>query len=217
MANVNTLGETIKRIIDSRVIDLHTALPGRVKSYDASKQTADIEAMISRQIPTGGTEDPDIIENLPVLPSIPVLFLSAGGFFVSLPLQVDDPVLIIFCERDINHYRATGNIGDPSTPQTHSLNGAVCIPVNFSQYNNNIQDVSTTNMVLGKDGGSSNITITTSTIEVGGSSDAATLDSKLQTELGKIKATLDSLTGQASFTVPYTKGSTASSKIKTNG
>jgi len=217
MTTINTLGETIRRIIDSRMIDLHTALPGRVKSYDATKQVADIELMITRQVPTGGTEDADVVETIPVLPSVPVLFISAGSFFISVPLQENDPVLVIFCERDINHYRATGNVGDPSTPQTHGLNGAVCIPCNFGQYTNTIQDVSSTDMVLGKDSGTANITITASTIEVGGSTDAAALASKVNAELTKISTTLSSLTGQAAFGTAYTKGTVDSTKIKTDG
>lgn len=179
-SNPTSISEAISRILDSRLSGLHTALPGRVKSYDATKQTADIEPMISRQVPLGGPEEDIELELIPVLPSVPVLFMSAGGFFISVPLQEGDPVLLIFCERDINHYRTTGDVGDPSTPQTHGLNGAICIPVNFGQYTNTLSDVSSTNLTLGKNGGSANITITPTQTQIGGTSDSAALASRVK-------------------------------------
>lgn len=216
-----SLGETIKRIIDSRLLSVYTGFPGRIKSWDAVKQVADIEIMSTCTVPTGGPEDPVLIEEFPILPSVPVMFSAGGGYFVSFPLQVDDPVFVTFNQRDINFYRATGNVGDPSLPQTHGLSGAVFFPVNFDQHSKTLPDVSATNLVIGKTDGTANLTITPSSFEVGGNTDAAALASKvdqMSIDIALAFSTFLPGTGGASFPDPYLhSGTVASQKIKTDG
>lgn len=174
-----TPAETYRRILDARLTDLHTALPGRVRSYDASTQTADIEPMIKRGVPTGGEEDDVVLEALPVLPSVPVLFPSGGQCFVTFPLAVGDPVLLVFSERDTSHYRATGAVADPGVPTMHGLSGAVAIPCAFGPRSAAMSGVSSTDLVMGRVNGLANITIKAGTAEVGGSSDSAALASRV--------------------------------------
>jgi len=180
MSETVSLGETISRIIASRLIDLHTAMPGRVKSYNASNQTADIEPMLMRQVPSGGPEDEDTLETIPILPSVPVMFPSGGsGFFISFPLQEGDTVMLVFNERDCTNYRDTGNLSNPALPTTHGLTSAVAFPVNYGQKNNTFSDASSSNMVIGKDGGSANLTVKSNRLEVGGPGDSVALSSKV--------------------------------------
>lgn len=180
MAERITPAETYRRILDARLTDLHTALPGRVQSYDAATQTADIEPMIKRGVPTGGEEDEVALETLPVLPSVPILFPSGGQCFVTLPLAVGDPVLIVFCERDTSQFRGTGAVSDPGVPTMHGLSGAVAIPCAFGPRSAAMSGVSTADMVLGRANGLANITVKSARVEVGGSSDAAALASRVK-------------------------------------
>lgn len=175
-----TPAETLRRVLDARLSDLHTALPGRVRSYDSASQTADIEPMIKRGVPTGGEEDEVVLETLPVLPSVPVLFPSGGQCFVTFPLAVGDPVLLVFSERDTSHYRATGAVSDPGVPTMHGLSGAVAIPCAFGPRSAAMSGVSSTDLVVGRQGGLANITVKSGTTEVGGSSDAAALASRVK-------------------------------------
>lgn len=179
MAERITPAETYRRILDARLMDLHTALPGRVQSYDAATQTADIEPMIKRGVPTGGEEDEVALETLPVLPSVPVLFPSGGQCFVTFPLAVGDPVLLVFCERDTSQFRGTGAVSDPGVPTMHGLSGAVAIPCAFGPRSAAMSGVSTTDLVLGRKNGQANITVKSGTTEVGGSSDSAALASRV--------------------------------------
>lgn len=175
-----TPAETYRRILDARLADLHTALPGRVRSYDATTQTADIEPMIKRGVPTGGEEDEVVLETLPVLPSVPVLFPSGGQCFVTFPLTVGDPVLLVFSERDTSQFRATGAVSDPGVPTMHGLSGAVAIPCAFGPRSAAMSGVSSTDLVVGRTNGLANLTIKSGTAEVGGSSDSAALASRVK-------------------------------------
>lgn len=181
-----TPAETLRRVLDARLADLHTALPGRVRAYDAATQTADIEPMIKRGVPTGGEEDEVALETLPVLPSVPVLFPSGGQCFVTFPLAVGDPVLLVFSERDTSQFRATGAVSDPGVPTMHGLSGAVAIPCAFGPRSAALTGVSSTDLVVGRQGGLANLTIKSGTAEVGGSSDSAALASRVKALEAKI-------------------------------
>jgi len=180
MAERITPAETLRRVLDARLTDLHTALPGRVQSYDATTQTADIEPMIKRGVPTGGEEDEVALETLPVLPSVPILFPSGGQCFVTFPLAVGDPVLIVFCERDTSQFRGTGAVSDPGVPTMHGLSGAVAIPCAFGPRSAAMSGVSSTDLVVGRANGLANITVKSARVEVGGSSDSAALASRVK-------------------------------------
>ena len=183
-----TPAETLRRVLDARLADLHTALPGRVRAYDAATQTADIEPMIKRGVPTGGEEDEVALETLPVLPSVPVLFPSGGQCFVTFPLAVGDPVLLVFSERDTSQFRATGAVSDPGVPTMHGLSGAVAIPCAFGPRSAAMSGVSSTDLVVGRQGGLANLTIKSGTAEVGGAADSAALASRVKALEAKIIA-----------------------------
>lgn len=183
-----TPAETLRRVLDARLADLHTALPGRVQAYDAATQTADIEPMIKRGVPTGGEEDEVALETLPVLPSVPVLFPSGGQCFVTFPLAVGDPVLLVFSERETSQFRSTGAVSDPGVPTMHGLSGAVAIPCAFGPRSAAMSGVSSTDLVVGRQGGLANLTIKSGTAEVGGAADSAALASRVKALEAKIIA-----------------------------
>jgi hypothetical protein len=147
---MSELGELIQMAIDTDRMDLHTALPGRVRRYDAARQTAEIELLLKRAIRTD--DDDKVLEELPILPCVPVVFPRGGGFFVSLPLQEGDSGLVVFCERAISRWRATGEVADPGLRTCHDLNGALFVPGVFPRADA-LEDAHATNMRIGRDGG----------------------------------------------------------------
>lgn len=151
MADTPTLAEVIRRAIDARMIDVHTALPGRVESYDAATQTADVKPLIKRVIRT--RQGAPVEEPLPVIPNIPVVFPGAGEFFISFPVQVGDTGLIIFCERNLDRWREVeGEDVNPGDQSMHPLSGATFHP-GLRPSNQALGDADGTNMAFGKDGG----------------------------------------------------------------
>ena len=105
-------------------------MPGKVQSFDAQNQRANIIPQIQRVLRDGdGTRG---TEKLPVLPAVPVLFPSGNGFFVKFALNPGDTVLVIVCDRDVGNWITAGS-SDPVDDRVHALGGAVCIPVDFKQ------------------------------------------------------------------------------------
>lgn len=200
------LSETLAEVLRSFSMDLHVALPGTVRSYDASKQTADIELGVRRVVPALNEEDEeDQFEDLPILPSVPIVWPRAGGFYVHWPMAEGDQVWVSFGEADLTAWRESGGVADPGVDLRHGLSGAVAHPGAFS-LGRALSDASGTHGRIGKDGGA-HIEFREAEIRAGGS-EALALATAVSNELTAIKATLNSLTGgsgsPAEFTVAYT-------------
>jgi hypothetical protein len=152
-----TTEELLELVLDTRQRELHTAMPGRVESYDADTQTCDVLPQLKIQRPDG--EGGYTTCDLPVLPHVPVCFQRTTNFFMSFPLQKGDFVLLVFSERAIGNWRQKGEASNPGDLRMHSLAGAVAIPGVYPT-SGALENADGTNMVLGADdGGDSRIEI----------------------------------------------------------
>ncbi len=180
-----TLAEVIRAALDSRLLDLHTALPGRVVSYDSDAQTADIRPMVRRALRDEDGEK--VLEDLPVVPKVPVQWPRGGGFFLSMPLAEGDSGLLVFSERSIDRWRSTGEAADPGDQRTHGLSGAVFIPGVFPSAGA-LEDASGTVVVLGRDGtAAAQIRVTSTEIQLGGAAAAIARADRVEAELTALK------------------------------
>ncbi|MCP3685803.1 MAG: hypothetical protein GY861_24405 [bacterium] len=121
-----TLEQVIQTGIDSALKELHTALPGVVVSFDGDTQLADIQITIKRKLN-------DVLVNLPLLVGVPVRFLKTADFSISVPVKVDDHVLVIFAERSIDTWLTQGGIQSPVDVRKHSLSDGFAIPMMYDQ------------------------------------------------------------------------------------
>jgi len=122
-----TLSEIINTMIESKILDIHTSMPGRVETYDHATQKADIKPLLRKKYTVnGGT-----IVEIPVIPGVPVQWASAnnGAAYMHLPLKPGDLGLIIFTERSIDTWLSgNGEITSPNDPRHHDLSDATFIP-----------------------------------------------------------------------------------------
>lgn len=171
-----TLAEVIRRAIDSRALDLHVALPGRVEKYDAATQTAEVLPMVRRAIVD---EDGDVQhEDLPPIPNVQIAFPRGGGFSATWPLDKGDHVLLVFNSWATGQWRETGDISDPIDLRKHSLSNPVAIP-----------GVAPKREVLPTDAAAAVIEVagTATELKVGAAASSfVSLDDKVQTRLGEI-------------------------------
>ena len=209
------MAEALRRILDSQAAETHTALPGIVRSYDASKQTADIEPALLRPLPALDEDSEDPRERLPIIPSVPIAWPRAGGFFLHFPLAPGDSVLLVFSELDMNAWRQSGAVSDPGMGQRHGLSGAVAIPGLYPRPNP-IGSASGSYGRIGEDGGAF-VEFRPGEIRAGGSA-AVAMAAAVNAELTKIGATLASLTGGGDavpeFTAPYSRVDVDSTVLK---
>lgn len=121
-----TLAEVIRAALDSRLNDVHVALPGKIVTYNPSTQEADVLPTIRRALPTadGGITH----EDLPIIPAVPVVFPRGGGYSMTWPLAPGDHVLLVVCSSAIGQWAVTGITSDPVDLRRHDLSHAVAIP-----------------------------------------------------------------------------------------
>jgi hypothetical protein len=155
-----TDAEIIFEAIDSRLLDVHTAIPCKVLSYNNSDQTADLQPQVKRAI---RDENGNITsEALPILPDVPIAFPRSKDFFISFPISEGDFVLCIFSESSIDAWRSQGKAraplpsdGDlvaPGDARRHSLTGGVAIPCCYPN-DAVLSDSHASDMVMGHQGG----------------------------------------------------------------
>ena len=183
-----TDAEILAEAIRSRLLDVHTALPGKIVKYDKATQLADVQLMIKRALLND--KNAVVNEDLPILPDIPVAFPRGGDFFVSFPLAAGDHVMVIFQESSIDAWQSQGPTSLPVSPgdsRRHSLTGGVAIPCMYPN-TDVLTDANSNDMVVGRDGGAQIHIRTNGKIraESGGVLDWVAQAGKVLTELAAI-------------------------------
>ena len=150
--------ELLNMAIESWLSDLHTCMPGRVDSYNAATQMATIKPLIKRRIVHG--DGSELLEELPPITNVPIVFARTAGFFISFPIAKGDLVTLHFCEKSIDNYMSgTGEDTDPDEFRRHDLSDAIAVP-GFYPFKRSIRDISSVNLVIGRDDGGAQIHIT---------------------------------------------------------
>lgn len=244
MSETPTMAEVITAAIESRLLDVHTALPGRVVKYDEDTQTVEVELQIKRMV-----EDADgklQEETLPNLPNVPVGFPRSTSFFVSFPLAAGDFVWVVFSETSIDQWRSKGALTGPGDARRHTLTGALAIPCGYPN-DKLLTEAHATAMVCGQQGGQKVFIHAGGSVEVtdaagGSAGDFVAQSAKVKAELDDVKTDLDGVkstfdvhthilaiaalagaggTGTAAppaapMTPPHTPASVASSNLKSD-
>lgn len=124
MTTTPTLHDVIKTGIDAALKDVHTAMPGVVVSYDKTTGFATVQPSLKRAYVGGSVVDLPRIVNVPVWQPR----AKGGSAFIHMPVEKDDPVLLIFCERSIDKWKSKGGVIDPQDIRRHALSDAFALP-----------------------------------------------------------------------------------------
>lgn len=127
-----TQEDLIRAHIEHALFRVHTAMPCRVQSYDATLQVCDLVPLVRHAIhdPDGGITH----EDYPVLPCVPVVFPRTQDHFIAFAIQPGDMGLAVFCEDAIGHWRVGGgDVTDPGFLGRHHLGSGVFIPGLFDR------------------------------------------------------------------------------------
>lgn len=211
-----TIAELLEAYGEAAASELHTALPARVESYDASAQVADVTPVLRRTLTT--EDGSAVTEALPTLRRVRVVHPRAhgGGWHLHMPLTAGDFVLLVVLERDPTRWIATGEVSPTPDTRLHHLAHAVAIP-GLYPHADRLTDPPTDALVVGREGGArlvlksdGSVVLYGDGIKLGSdtAAEALALASKVADELAAIAATLltgTSATGGAvTFGTAYT-------------
>lgn len=118
--------EALRMAMDGQLSSVWTAIPGIVISVNYDEMTVEVQPTIQ-----GVIQNPDgsyTNVNLPPLPDVPIVFPSAGGFSLTLPIAAGDEVLVIFASRCIDSWWQNSGIGAPIEQRMHDLSDGFAIP-----------------------------------------------------------------------------------------
>lgn len=171
-----------------------TALTGRVTEYDATTRTATVQPLTQRAIER---EDGSLaLEDLPPLPSVPVMFPMAGPFSITFPIEVGTTGLILVLS-DSDHIWRETQLTKPSEPgdlRRFSLSCTKFLPGYTPDAVSNPAAAVAALVVKGTD------------VRLGDetASDFVALASKVETELGKVITALGTIATAAGAVNSYT-------------
>lgn len=189
-----TLAEVLKASNEAHTQDMHVGLPGRIVSYDAAKQTADVECGV--RLPLKGEFGEVVYEEFPIFPDVPIAWPRGGGFFITFPLAPEDPVFLVFSDVPMGEYLTTGKVSDPMDTRRHSSGYPMAIPGGASPDPKALTDASATKLVLGKDGATVQISIDGTTIQLGkGTADYLALATKVDNAIEALRVAVNGVGG----------------------
>lgn len=204
-----TPAEAVQAAIDQTLDHVYTAIPGTIVTWDPTQQLADVKPSIMRRI---ACEDgSEIAESLPVIPHVPVALPRGGGpqaFFMSFPLQVGDPVVVVFSQASLDVWmQGIGQTGSPGAPpvgpydtdpndfRRHDITDAIAF-LGGAPVTRALREVDPLAAVFGQDGGTQLRVPPTGIAEVGSTTDAldfAALSTLVKNEITALRNTVNSL------------------------
>ena len=118
-----TMIQLLELVINSKLADLHVALPGEIVEYDAGTNQASVQPQIKRRF-----ESTMELVSLPILNNVPVVFPRSGDSHLVFPVKSGTTGQILFNERSLDAWQQAGRDVDPDDFRRHDLNDAVFLP-----------------------------------------------------------------------------------------
>lgn len=83
---------------------------GKIKTFYADKQTADIQ-----------------IDDYPLISGVPVSFICGANFSIQVPVEEGDDCIVLFCDGDLDNWVEGKGYVPAFSQDRHGLNGAVAL------------------------------------------------------------------------------------------
>jgi hypothetical protein len=146
---INDQLEMLQAAMDGRQVQIWTACPGIIVSFNETEMTAEVQPAIQAKFRAPNGVETDV--TLPLLLDCPVVFPGGGGCTLTFPIKKDDECLVVFGARCIDNWWASGGIQPQAELRMHDLSDGFVLAGVRSQPRR--FDVSTTTAQLRSDSG----------------------------------------------------------------
>ena len=116
------LSEAIQYAMDDNSARIRVALPGKIKTYNPIKRTAEIILGYNRVYNDGTVKKIDS-----PLVDVPVFTNQGGGIHVSFPIIPGDECLVVFADINIDAWHAFGGQQTPLDQRRHDISDGFAI------------------------------------------------------------------------------------------
>lgn len=173
--------DQINKSARSATEDMHTALPGEIKSYDPDKGVATVLPKAKFTKPDGSMMD------FPEISGVPVMFPQSKNVTIAWPIKKGDECLLVFSEQALDYWMYGK---ETDTKLKFDLTNAIAIQ-NLTSGGNSTMKLACDEDAVAIAAGDTTVKITPSTVqaEVGGtvltvSPDGVTIEGKLTVKGG---------------------------------
>lgn len=108
----------IKMMIQDMIRDVHTCIPGKIVSFDASKCTGSVQPSGKFKKANGQFVDYPELSNVPVI----ILQSMSQKATIAFPIKEGDGCFIFFSEQQLDYWK---NEREPTTDFRHALSNAI--------------------------------------------------------------------------------------------
>jgi len=153
--------QEISNLVERKLADVHTAVPGKIVSFDINTGLATVLPTMQFKKPDGTKID------YPQITGVPVVFPQSysQNATIAFPVKSGDGCLLIIAEQSIDYWMY-GQKTD--TDLKHDLTNAICIPGLFQKVNSSVKEACNNNAIVIRNG-SSKAVIKNGSIELHGS------------------------------------------------
>jgi hypothetical protein len=154
---IGDITETLRSAFEGQLVEVWTALPAIVQSFDDKECTCSAQPSIQGLVRSSDGSSKWV--NLPVLIHVPVVFPRGGPFSITFPVKKDDECLIVFSSRCIDQWWAQGGIQIQPELRLHDLHDGFAFVGPFSRPKV-VPNISTTTLQIRNQDGSAYIELT---------------------------------------------------------
>ena len=155
--------EQTRRILDSLGFDLRVAAPGIVQSVDYDAQTVTVQLAIREKLKDDKGNITDV--EIPILPDVPFMVYTGGGYCLTLPIKAGDDCLVVFGDCCIDAWWQSGGVQNQVERRRHDLSDGFAI-VGFRAQPNVVSGYSSDTAQLRNESGDAYIEINGSNINI---------------------------------------------------
>ena len=147
--------QSLKTLLNALAHDImkniNCAKVGTIQSFNATLQEATIEIAFT-QVTSVSPTGVKTFAQYPLLVNVPVAWQGGGGVTATFPIAAGDECIVIFNDRQIDNWLATGAGQPPSIGRVHDLSDGMAI-VGIRNNTRALANVSTTEAQLRTDDG----------------------------------------------------------------
>jgi hypothetical protein len=125
------LEDLLRDAMQSAVNGIHVALPAQVVVYNPATQRVSVKPAVKLRTSSEPDEVTGLIptRSMPMIPDVPVVFPTGGGYALVHPLVAGDWVLLVIGSHTMAEWLTTGTVeAEPLTGRRHNLADAFAIP-----------------------------------------------------------------------------------------
>lgn len=115
---------TLATLLEAKAMELARRLNcvqiGTIEAFNASEQTANVSLNFKRVIN-------DTLKDYAVLVQVPCIVLNGGGGGLSFPISKGDTCVVLFNDRNMDNWFATGAVMEPDSARTHDMSDGIAL------------------------------------------------------------------------------------------